>query len=97
MKRLIIIWLLHFIAVSICIVGATIENATAIQTTLNELSTLGIFFQTSAKLLAEPASSLFLQNIAKGSMLFWPILVLNSLLWASLIILVRRKLEQRNT
>ncbi len=83
--------------VVMCILGATFEAANVLQNGASEISTLGVVLQLLGKLLTQPLSNIYLLLFTKESVVFWPALALNSIIWATLLSMLWSKLERENT
>ncbi|MCG7921410.1 MAG: hypothetical protein N0C81_14300 [Candidatus Thiodiazotropha lotti] len=84
-KRIIIISALHFVVFTIAlVVGVTIE-ADVIRNGEENLPISGNIFKVMVKILSQPAQSVILNFISKDSYLFWPIVIVNSMIWGVLI------------
>jgi len=80
----------HFGATLESIIGATIYKANALRDGLEQVGMFGEFLNEVARFISQPASALILSHIDKESILMWPILIINSVLWAFVIVGVYR-------
>jgi hypothetical protein len=85
MKRILLISILHFILTAGCAVGATYAVAEAIRAGAERTGIFGSVLDLLASILTQPAASTLFHSIPKDSEMLWPILVLNSILWALII------------
>ena len=95
MKRILIIWLAHFIVTAASVLGGTYEAAMVIREGATEISQLGSLLQISANLLAQPAASSVINIMPEGSSYLWLVLLVNSAIWAVIINFIWRKLCAR--
>ena len=81
-KRITLIWLLHLSLTVGIVIGGTFFAAETIRAGNTEWSTEGKVLRKSAIILAEPMASIAIRSLQKESLWFWPLLSVNSLIWA---------------
>lgn len=86
---------IHFGFTAGSLIGAVAVAANAFRDGLAEVGVFGEFLRGTARLLAQPATTVILPNLAKESIWMWPVLLLNSVLWASVLVLAFRVLSRK--
>jgi hypothetical protein len=79
---------IHFGLTAGSLIGAVAVAANAVRDGVTDVGGFGGVLRESTRLLAQPATTAVLPHLTKQSIWMWPVLLLNSLLWASVLVLV---------